>query len=143
MRKTSWFSLEVGLRQGCILSPTLFTIFIDSLARKVKEIGGGANYKYSRNNNIEVSLLLFADDIVLMAESEQALQNMLRVVSEESRKYRFKFNKDKSNVMIFGTGKIPSQKFYLGEEELKIVDSYKYLGLWIDKNFTWKQHVEI
>ena len=43
-RKTEWFSLDVGLRQGCILSPTLFSIFIDGLARKVKKLGG-AKYK--------------------------------------------------------------------------------------------------
>ena len=42
--KTDWFSLDVGLRQRCILSPTLFSFFIDSLARKVRKIGG-ARYK--------------------------------------------------------------------------------------------------
>ena len=83
------------------------------------------------------------DDIVLMAESPEALQSMLDVVFKYSQQYRFKFNQDKSNVMIFGmrdTSKV--RKFYLGEVELKIVDKYKYLGLVVDQNFTWKQHVE-
>eukprot|EP00456_Euglypha_rotunda_P058415 TRINITY_DN4852_c0_g5_i3.p1 TRINITY_DN4852_c0_g5~~TRINITY_DN4852_c0_g5_i3.p1 ORF type:complete len:347 (+),score=-26.07 TRINITY_DN4852_c0_g5_i3:97-1041(+) len=45
--------------------------------------------------------------------------------------------------MVFGTRKNSSiQKFYLGADELKIVDSYKYLGLIIDRNFSWKQHIE-
>ena len=34
--KTEWFSLDTGLRQGCILSPVLFAVFIDGLARAVK-----------------------------------------------------------------------------------------------------------
>src|SRR2546421_9185149 len=63
--KTDWFSLEVGLRQGCVLSPILFSVFIDGLAEEVKKVGGA---KYGK---ILLSLLLFADDIVLVAESEE------------------------------------------------------------------------
>ena len=42
--------------------------------------------------------------------------------------------------MVFG--RKTGQKFYLGEKELQIVESYKYLGLMIDKNFNWKKHLE-
>src|ERR1700722_11229160 len=72
--KTDWFSLEVGLRQGCILSPVLFSIFIGGLAEEVKKVGG------ARYGEIEVSLL-FADDIVLVAENAKMLEKMLEVVS--------------------------------------------------------------
>ena len=82
--KTDWFSLEVGLRQGCILSPILFSVFIDGLAEEVKKVGGA---KYGEE--IVLSLLLFADDIVLVAENEEMLQRMLDVVYKYSRKYRF------------------------------------------------------
>src|SRR2546429_9592506 len=90
--KTEWFGLDVGLRQGCILSSVLFSIFIDGLAEEVKKVGGA---KYEE---LVVSLLLFADDIVLVAENAKMLQEMLDVVYQYSR---FKFNKDKSNIMIF------------------------------------------
>ncbi len=50
------------------------------------------------------------------------------------------FNQSKSNIMIFGRNCL--QKFKLGEKELQVVDSYKYLGLLLDKNFTWKSHLE-
>ena len=66
--KTDWFGLEVGLRQGCILSPILFSIFIDGLAEEVKKVGGA---KYGE---IIVSLLLFADDVVLVAEDRKMLK---------------------------------------------------------------------
>jgi len=122
------------LRQGCILSPVLFSIFIDGLAEEVKKVGGA---KYA---DIIVSLLLFADDIVLIAESPQMMQKMLDVVYNYSKKYRFRFNQSKSNIMIFG--RKCNEKFRLGENELEVVDSYKYLGLLLDKNFIWKQHLE-
>ena len=136
--KTEWFSLDVGLRQGCILSPILFSIFIDGLAEAVKKVGGA---KYGE---LVVSLLLFADDIVLIAENEDMLQKMLDVVYEYSKKYRFCFNRDKSNVMIFGGQKknVRRNFFRLGENELQIVNNYKYLGLIVDENFTWKLHLE-
>jgi hypothetical protein len=131
--KTDWFSLEVGLRQGCILSPVLFSIFIDSLAEEVRKVGG------ARYGELVVSLLLFADDIVLIAENAKMLQQMLDVVYNYSKKCRFRFNKDKSNIMIFG--KKNMTKFRLGESELQVVHSYKYLGLILDENFTWKIHL--
>ena len=84
------------MRQGCILSPVLFSIFIDGLAEEVKKVGG------ARYADIIVSLLLFADDIVLIAESPQMMQKMLDVVYNYSKKYRFRFNQSKSNIMIFG-----------------------------------------
>ena len=91
--------MDVGLRQGCILSPVLFSIFIDELAEEVKRVGG------ARYGEVIVSLLLFADDIVLMAENAKMLQRMLDVVYNYSKKFRFRFNKDKSNVMVFGKRK--------------------------------------
>ena len=116
--KTEWFSLDVGLRQGCILSPVLFSIFIDGLAAEVKKIGGA---KYGE---LVLSLLLFADDIVLVAESEKQMQEMLDVVYKYSQKNRFKFNKDKCKIMIFGK-KAKNKKFRLGGSELEVVHSYK------------------
>jgi hypothetical protein len=68
------------------------------------------------------------------------LQQMLDVVHKYSKIFRFRFNKGKSNVMIFG--RKCDKKFRLGESELDIVESYKYLGLVLEKNFTWKAHLQ-
>ena len=76
----------------------------------------------------------------LVAENAKMLQKMLDVVYAYSREYRFTFNIDKSNVMIFGRkGK---HKFCLGNREVEIVDNYKYLGLILDTKVTWKPHLE-
>ena len=94
--RTEFFEIEVGLRQGCILSPLLFNIFINDLKDVVTKLGKGVRFGNSR-----ISMLFFADDIVLLAESREDLEAMLQVVFEYSLKWRLKFNYDKCNVIRF------------------------------------------
>ena len=57
---SDWFDVKIGLKQGCILSPLLFNIFINDLAQTVNNLECGASYGEG-----DVSILLYADDIVL------------------------------------------------------------------------------
>lgn len=66
---TSWFTSKNGVRQGDTISPTLFLIFINDLAVKSKETNIGIPI-----NDGKVSLLLYADDVVLLTETENDMQ---------------------------------------------------------------------
>src|SRR5690606_41814686 len=68
---------------------------------------------------VELSILLFADDIALVADNVRDLQAMLVVADEYSKMYRFGFNGSKSNVVVFsGNRKVKlEEKLYLGEIE--------------------------
>ena len=92
-----------GVRQGCILSPILFTIFIDGLARVIKNSGLA-----TKLGDIEVEQLLFADDIVLAADNPSDLQILLHIIDRYSKRYRFTFNIEKSNIVILVVGGTPS-----------------------------------
>jgi hypothetical protein len=70
--RTNWFEIEVGLRQGCLLSPLLFDIFLDDLVREINSLEKGV-----KCGNKRLSILLFADDIAILAESKEDLQLML------------------------------------------------------------------
>ena len=97
--QTKAFDLHTGVRQGCVMSPVLFSFFINGLAREIKEKTQGVCV-----GNTRVRLLLYADDIVLLAERRRDLQDMLDIVTSYSKKWRFRVNpkKGKSEVMLFG-----------------------------------------
>ncbi len=71
---TDWFPVTLGLKQGCTISLTLFNLYIDGLVRVIKESGVGGEI---------IAILLYADDIVLLAESQQELQCLLDVLHQE------------------------------------------------------------
>jgi hypothetical protein len=66
---TPWFDAKLGIRQVDCISPTLFALFINDLAHRIKELGLGVQFGESN-----ISILLNADDIVLLAENEENLQ---------------------------------------------------------------------
>ena len=90
------FDSALGLAQGAVLSPLLFCLSINGIRDALASRNLGVKFGDRR-----VSLLLYADDIVLVAKDTEQLQTMLDVVSDYAAKWRFRLNtKDgKSNVV--------------------------------------------
>ena len=110
---TKPFECKSGVRQGCLLSPELFILFINELERKLKfsEFRGIHVWEAT-----EVLLLMYADDIVLVGETIQ-LQRKINILEQFCRKYGMKVNLDKTKVMVFRNGCITAKKesfYYLG-----------------------------
>ena len=78
----------------------LFLLYINGLAEVIKRRRKGVLY-----GNVKISILLFADDIVLIAENRQDLEFLMQVTYEYSRKWRFNFNYEKSAVVIYSNKK--------------------------------------
>ena len=112
--RTEWFGLDVGVRQGCVLSPILYSLFINGLAVEIKSKVRGVAV-----DGWPVSLLLYADDIVLIANTPEKLQEMLDVVSEYSRRWRFELSNKKSQVVVFGSKKGMGRGGFTLSEEVR------------------------
>ena len=69
-----WFQIRKGIRQGCILSPCLFSLYAEYIMRNTALEEAQAGIKISRRN---ISNLRYADDTTLMAESEEELKSLL------------------------------------------------------------------
>ena len=63
---TDWFNVDSGVRQGDSLSPTLFSLFLNDLAKEIKDLDAGIMIA-----GICLSILLYADDIVLIAPTPE------------------------------------------------------------------------
>ena len=91
---TDWFQIGNGVYQGYILSPCLFIFYKENIMRNAG-LEAQAGIKTAGRN---INNLRYADDITLMAESEEEVKNLLMKVKEESEKVglKLKFRKLRS-----------------------------------------------
>ena len=134
-QKTEWSKGQAGVRQGCVMSPNLFSLFINGMAQKVKEKGQGIRWAEKK-----LCLLLFADDVVLLAESERDLEGMMEEAYRYSEKWRFQFNAQKCKVMA--SRKRAEGEWKIGNEKVAEVQSFVYLGVEFGKRVGWKEMKE-
>ncbi|XDV13498.1 hypothetical protein PO909_001890 [Leuciscus waleckii] len=120
--KSDLFPVHVGLRQGCPLSPVLFITFMDRISRRSQGPEG------VRFGDHTISSLLFADDVVVLAPSDQDLQHALGRFAAECEAAGMRISTSKSEAMVLSRKRVvcPLQ---VGGEFLPQVEEFKYLGV--------------
>ena len=94
---TDWFQIGKGVHQGCILSPCLFNLYAEYIIRNAGLEEAQAGIKIARRI---INNLRYADDTILMVESEEELKSLL--MKEESEKVGLKLNIQKTKIMESG-----------------------------------------
>ncbi|KAK3552360.1 hypothetical protein QTP86_011286 [Hemibagrus guttatus] len=120
--KSDLFPVHVGLRQGCPLSPVLFIVFMDRISRRSQRLEG------VRFGDHRISLLIFADDVVLLAPSSLYLQHALGHFAAECEAVGMRVSTSKSEAMVLDRKKLACT-LQVGEELLSQVEEFKYLGV--------------
>ena len=133
---TGWFESFTGVRQGDNLSPTIFNIFLNDLAKGINQLDLGIEF-----DDFKLSLLLYADDIVLLSDNEVNLQKMLDHLNEWCSKWQMKINLSKSKIVHFRNKRQNGTNFdfKLGNDVIDIVAKYKYLGIIFDEHLTFNE----
>lgn len=123
---TNCINSNVGVKQGCVLSPSLFNLYLADLPEIFSE-----ECHPVTNFDSTLNCLMFADDIVLMSETADGLQNCINKLQVYSEQWKLALNTTKTKVIIFNAGghKFTRFKFHYNCESLEITQSYCYLGI--------------
>ena len=120
-----WFKILKRVCQGYILSPCLFNLYSEYIMRNARLDDAQAGIKIAGRN---INNLRYADDITLMAESEEELKSLLMKVKEESekaeKKKSEKLNIQKTKIMV--SGRITS--WQIDGETMETVTDFVFLG---------------
>jgi hypothetical protein len=115
-KEGEWFETTKGVRQGCSLSPLLFTIYVadvDEMLRKAQAAGVVVGRE-------KVWSLTFADDMVIVAKSEREMKEMMRNLEKYVRKKKLEVNVEKTKMMVFNEKKRKNEESEWKWEESKI-----------------------
>ena len=124
------FAVSNGVRQGGILSPVLFNIYLDDLSVKLNNSVGCSI------NGCTINHLFYADDSILMAPSPSGLQKLIDICVSYASQYELCFNAKKTKVMCFKPKSMSDlyvPVFNLGDKILDVVQRQKYLGVILEE----------
>lgn len=117
------FPVTCGVRQGGVLSPFLFAIYVDDVINQLRKCGFGIQI-----GNMFAGCLLYADDIVLLSGSWYGLQKMINICWLFGILWDIKFNPAKSLVTTFGGPSPISDIKSIEGSVIPVVNRVKYLG---------------
>jgi hypothetical protein len=134
---TELFDCARGTRQGCMLSPFLFSLYVAEIVTMLDE--ADCKGVFINEDFPNVTSLLFADDLVLCADSVGRLQKMIDVIVRFCERWGLAVNISKTAVMVFRNGGPlrENEKWYFRGEPLRVVSFYKYLGAMFTPKLVW------
>ena len=121
---SDWFSISAGVRQGGVLSPDFYNIYVDELISILQQAGVGCHF-----HQIFAAAIFYADDIAVLAPSVKALQLLLDLCHTYCIEWDILLNATKTKNMMFGKGTKPSFLVKIDGSDIPWVDKWKYLGV--------------
>ena len=124
------FPVRQGVFQGAVLSPLLYSIFVNDLLAQLQSSGFGLSI-----NNTYFGALMYADNLALLSNSCFMLQAMLSITYDYAIRWRYSFNAAKSAVLVFGESPPARARnclqgsWYIATDHIPQCDSYRHLGI--------------
>ena len=133
------FSVSNGVKQGAIISPILFCVYLDTLLIELRKAGVGCFI-----GDWFVAALAYADDVILLAPTARAMRTMLDICDRFAVEFNVKFNGNKSKCITFPGRKRwcarPSQQltssFVIGGNPIENVSTWSHLGHILSTNLS-------
>ena len=124
-----------GVKQGDGLSPLLFNVFINDLCDSFDE-----DCKPVLIEDVNINCLLYADDLLIISESEEGLQNCISILEQYCNRWKLEVKLDKTKVIIFSRRrKVFMDDMKYKNSSIEQVYNYQYLGVNISFTGNLKQ----
>ena len=139
---TEYFECMSGVKQGCILSPLLFSLFLAELNAELE--GSTAQGIDIFADPIGVLLLMYADDLALVADNVKDLQRKINCLEMYCEKWGLTVNMSKTKVVVFKNGGFNRQteKWTYKGDQIQVVADYCYLGVIFGSTLNWAKCVK-
>lgn len=123
---SDFMEIAVGLKQGEICSPILYSLFVEDLELYLQ----GSPENCLTLHDLTIIILLYADDMAILAETPEALQHNFDLLKQYCDKWGLSVNADKTKVMIFRRRKQnrANERWYYNGTKLEVVSEFNYLG---------------
>ena len=134
-KTTESFQLRNGIPQGDSMSPILFNLYINDLLDRFEE--NENNNDPVNIENMKISILIYADDILLLSQSQHGMIKQIKIIQDYCCDNALKINYNKTKIMIRNPKSKYSSLTISTKDEIKtieVVNEYKYLGMWFTKN---------
>eukprot|EP01094_Clydonella_sp_ATCC50884_P025737 TRINITY_DN6893_c0_g1_i1.p1 TRINITY_DN6893_c0_g1~~TRINITY_DN6893_c0_g1_i1.p1 ORF type:complete len:1468 (+),score=177.74 TRINITY_DN6893_c0_g1_i1:902-5305(+) len=137
------FTVNLGVRQGCVASPFLFSVFVNDLIEELAAIDSDlAHVQRGDGDNVaSFNSLMFADDLSTISRSNAATQKQCDVLSDWAKRNRMTVHSDKTKLMIINAPEEATAVRYR-TSTIEVVDLYRYLGLLFSSNGNWNAEHE-
>ena len=138
INKDSIIKINSGVKQGGVLSPLLFNIFIHDLIEACSQMNTGVNIGIHK-----IAILAYCDDIVVVSNTLNGISELLAACDTYANEWLIKFNANKSNVLYCGV-KIYSDDdidLKINNTKLNVISNCKYLGVNINNKYVFNDHI--
>ena len=136
-KMSRWFQITRGVRQGCVMSPWLFNVFMDKIVREAQE-------RFTEEVQLEttiVKLVLFTDDVMMLAEKSEDMERNLTEMKKAMDNWGMKIHWGKTNVMMVSrTG--DDCKVNVDGQDIAQVEKMKYLGVMLSASGRCDDEIE-
>ena len=120
-------SSNLGLKQGCPLSPLLFNIYINDIANYLDDTPENSSIQLQGTT---ITHFLYADDLVILSDFKKGLQRKLDKMTKFEEDKDLAVNIKKTKVMIFNKkGGLIKDIFKINNSEIEVVKTFTYLGI--------------
>ena len=139
---TDCFKTLSGVKQGCILSPLLFSLYISELKKYFDN--STVRHVSLLTNDVDTSMLMYADDLTIFSDTVFDMQRKIDILFNFCVKWGLEVNLNKTKIMVFRNGGYLKsiEKWTFGGMHLDAVTYYAYLGMILSSRLCFSKCLE-